>query len=78
MSCLEFEFEVLFHDIQVDELEWNHNADFLQYDYHNYLGYDDSQINGIQYNTIGERTGSSDGNIISLIAATVSKSTSFA
>ena len=31
-----------------------------------------------KYKTIGERTGSSDGIIISLIAATVSKSTSLA
>ena len=32
----------------------------------------------IKYKTIGERTGNKDGTIISLIAATVNKSTSFA
>ena len=32
----------------------------------------------IKYKTIGERTGNKDGIIISLIAATVNKSTNFA
>ena len=32
----------------------------------------------IKYKTIGDKTGNNDGIIISLIAATVSKSTSFA